>query len=65
MTTTSGDTPSKNTVLSKWYYEGAPPVWAVQCWKCERVYYIIPDIQGFKCDCRANEIWATENDKTE
>jgi hypothetical protein len=41
--------------IEKWYHEGAPPVWTVQCPGCEREYRIL-EHQKFICDCLKNEI---------
>ncbi len=43
-------------IIEKWYHEGAPPVWTVECPFCHRQYHIL-EHQRFQCDCQlGNEI---------
>jgi len=42
-------------IHEKWYHEGAPPVWVVECPACGKVYRIL-ERQRFMCYCEKSEI---------
>ena len=42
-------------IIEKWYHEGAPPIWKMECPGCKRIYHIT-EWQSFMCDCGKNQI---------
>ncbi len=47
-------------LIDKFYHEGAPPIYTIECNYCKKQYRILEN-QKFMCFCEKDEICIVEN----
>jgi len=47
-------------LIEKFYHEGAPPIYTIECSSCKHQYKIMEQ-QKFICNCQKEEIYVVEN----